>query len=223
MEPQRVLAEKITDALELAIDAGVGKPGQSDASKLQNKIRNVVPNFSWGEYSHRLFFHWGFNGDPRKSEAIIKCLKKCNATPVEESKVWDLILAEQKERNRELIDSVLNALTEKTGKIRPISREQVNAIVSIGYDVHLLGDFISGVPDTQSSLLPLDSIVADLVSATLNIDGKDHKVRNTIKKELNDAKGAGNSSQQAQEMLNVLEKNMPKLLKSSPTVKAALY
>ena len=26
--------------------------------------------FSWGSYGHRIFFHWGFNTDPRKSESL---------------------------------------------------------------------------------------------------------------------------------------------------------
>lgn len=222
MEPQKVLAEKITNALEETIDGGIGKPN-NDVSKLLREIQNVVPTFKTSPYGHRLFFHWGFNGDPKKSEAIIRCLERCNATSAEESKVWDLILAEQIKRNRKLLDSVQHALTEKTGLVRPISHDQLNAIVSIGYDVHLLGDFIEGVPDTQSALLPLDSIVADLVSASQKIKGKDDKVRNSIKKGLNDAKKAGSSAQQAEKMLEVLEKNMPKLLKSSSTVRAALY
>ena len=222
MEPQRVLAEEITGALEITIDGGVGK-SDSDVEKLLRKVKEVVPNFTSKKYSHRIFFHWGFNGDPKKSKAIQQCLKDCNATPTEESKVWALILAEQKKRNRELMDSVQLALSKKTGKAMPISRDQLNAIVSIGYDVHLLGDYISGVPDTQSALCPLDSIVADLITASRKIDGTDDETRSTLRKELNNAKEKGTPSQQAQAMLDVLIKRMPKLLKSSSTVKAALY
>ena len=87
----------------------------------------------------------------------------------------------------------------------------------------MFGDYISGVPDTQSALCPLDSIVADLITASQKINGTDHKTRNDLKKELNNAKSKGSPSQQAQAMLDVLIKRMPKILESSSTVKAALY
>ena len=37
---------------------------------LNQKMKDVEPSFKWGLYTHRLFFHWGFNGNPKDSAAL---------------------------------------------------------------------------------------------------------------------------------------------------------
>ena len=41
------------------------------------KIQRECPWFSWGDYGHRLLFHWGFNNAPKDNPAVIKQIENC--------------------------------------------------------------------------------------------------------------------------------------------------
>jgi hypothetical protein len=89
--------------------------------------------FSWGHYGHRLLFHWGFNSDPRHSEALSGQVKNTVPSPLQ-SDFYRLIIQEQQRRNREMITLIRNTFG--------ISRKQnASGLATILYDTHLLGDY----------------------------------------------------------------------------------
>ena len=136
------------------------------------KIRNKFKWFSWGGYGHRLLFHWGFNADPKKHPPLRKQVEKCLKAHVEnhmkdataaEADAWKREQADaffryltremQAPRNKKLI----NAVVEVTGV--PTARGYANALATLLYDVHLLGDYQT----TATSALPrIDTIEHDL-------------------------------------------------------------
>lgn len=153
----------------------------TDVYKSRIKNDDAFPWFSWGQvYGHRLLFHWGFNNDPARHPPLQIQVQKCldENGPVEYKKAlkkgkegiyfdnfyeyrkkqeqdfWKLIRQLQKERNRRLI----NAVVEVTGI--PTARGYANAIATIIYDIHLLADYST---TNISALPPLSFIEQDLV------------------------------------------------------------
>lgn len=115
--------------------------------------------FTWGNYGHRLLFHWGFNADPEKHPPLVRQVRlglKGNPNAREQERKFFAYLTRniQSRRNRRLI----NAVTTVTGI--PTSRGYANAIATIIYDVHLLGDYET----VSTSALPkIDDIERDLL------------------------------------------------------------
>ena len=142
--------QKLWDVAQKVID----RP-ENDYRDLQRKF----DWFTWGSYGHRLLFHWGFNADPKSYTPLVKqvrsCLKGRPDTREQEQKFFSYLTANvQSRRNRELI----NAVTSVTGI--PTARGYANAVATILYDVHLLGDYST----TNTSALPkIDEIENDLM------------------------------------------------------------
>lgn len=40
-------------------------------------LREQFSWFTWGNYSHRLLFHWGFNADPKRYSPLVKQVRSC--------------------------------------------------------------------------------------------------------------------------------------------------
>ena len=121
--------------------------------------------FKWGTYTHRLLFHWGFNANPQSYAPLVRqvrsCLKdKSDARNQERQFFAYLTKNIQAPRNKRLI----NAVVSVTGI--PTARGYANAVATILYDIHLLGDYIptteGKIPNT-SALPKIDDIEADLV------------------------------------------------------------
>ena len=124
-----------------------------------NELTENFSWFNWGNYGHRLLFHWGFNADPNRYSPLVKqvrsCLKDNPDAREQEHKFFAYLTGNiQSRRNHKLI----NAVTTVTGI--PTSRGYANAIATIIYDVHLLGDYET----VNTSALPkIDDIERDLL------------------------------------------------------------
>ncbi|MBR0279147.1 MAG: hypothetical protein IJQ75_04110 [Synergistaceae bacterium] len=138
------------------------RTAQEVIDEIGNDYRDLRENFSWftwGNYGHRLLFHWGFNADPKRYSPLVKqvrsCLKDNPDAREQERKFFSYLTNNiQSRRNRKLI----NAVTSVTGI--PTARGYANAIATIIYDVHLLGDYET----VKTSALPkIDDIERDLV------------------------------------------------------------
>ena len=108
-EKQRVLAQEICDAFAQFIDS------QDDANRLNTRIKTIAPSFSWGLYTHRIFFHWGFNGDPHRSSALTYRIQTSGASAKDVSKIWEIILKEQSKRNKAMMKAVEMGIRRKNG------------------------------------------------------------------------------------------------------------
>lgn len=213
---QHQLAQDIADAFAKFIDS------QDDANKLNSQIKAIVPTFSWGLYTHRIFFHWGFNGDPKRSKALAEKIHASGANASEIEKIWDIIIKVQAERNRGMMKAIRMAIAKKNGTCA-LTQDELNAVASLIYDIHILGDYVEGVPMALNALQDLDALTGDIITATRKLGSKDYKSLNSIRVELNKAKASGIPSQKAEKMLDVLETYIPQLITASSRVCKALY
>ena len=140
------------------------RTAQEVIDRYEEDYDELKENFTWFKlertYSHRLLFHWGFNTDPKRYPQLVRQvrlrLKEENHPDPdkEERKFFSYLVNNiQARRNRKLI----NAVTSVTGI--PTARGYANAVATILYDVHLLGDYVT----TNTSALPkIDDIERDL-------------------------------------------------------------
>ena len=190
---------------------------QEVIDEIGNDYRDLRENFSWftwGNYGHRLLFHWGFNADPKRYSPLVKQVRSClkdnpNAREQERKFFSYLTRNIQSRRNYKLI----NAVTSVTGI--PTSRGYANAIATIIYDVHLLGDYET----VSTSALPkIDDIERDLVENgfTRLISGGDKSERLAkIDGELRDSIRAGRgrvNSRRAILLTEAVKKYLPPIL-----------
>lgn len=126
--------------------------------------------FTWGNYGHRLLFHWGFNGDPKTYGPLQQQIKIALEKDIaakglrgeearryrerEKKKLEQLLINLQARRNRKLITKV-----EREMGI-PKTRGYAGAVATIIHDVHLLGDYETPL---ISALPAPDAIERDLI------------------------------------------------------------
>ena len=127
----------------------------------QSEVKSNFKWFSYGTYTHRILFHWGFNNDPQHHEPLEKHVRrrlrayydeqigKGRSLPenfiASETQLFYKMMKElQGKRNRKLIQKVV----EVTGI--PTARGYANSLATIIYDVHMLSDYTT----TNISALP---------------------------------------------------------------------
>lgn len=118
---------------------------------------------------HRLLFHWGYNSQPW-SEAL---QRKVAALPwggdsAEVGRFKRALAREQQYRN-----VVANKMTEELFGFASGGRDaaMANAMVSVVYDVHILGDYTPDNSDREG-LQSFASVVGDLINAVRRIDAQ---------------------------------------------------
>ena len=133
-------------------------------------IKKECPWFTWGNYGHRLLFHWGFNGDPKMYGPLQQQIKIALEKDIaakglrgeeagryrerEKKKLEQLLISLQRKRNNQLIEKVKDVVSiDKT-------RGYAGAVATIIHDVHLLGDYETPL---ISALPPPDAIERDLI------------------------------------------------------------
>ena len=142
----------------------------ADAHGRIPRIKEECPWFTWGNYGHRLLFHWGFNGDPKTYGPLQQQIKIALEKDIaakglrgeeagryrerEKKKLEQLLIRHQRKRNSQLIKDV-----EKWMDI-PKTRGYAGAVATIIHDVHLLGDYETPL---ISALPPPDAIERDLI------------------------------------------------------------
>lgn len=107
---------------------------------------------------HRLLFHWGYNSNPW-SEAL--STKAAYLSPSEFERLQEAFRVEQKRRN-----ALANAITEKTFGFASGGTEAswANALISIAYDVHLLGDYTPEDNSDFDGVTPPGAVAGDVIN-----------------------------------------------------------
>lgn len=162
----------------------LGKSVEMKGANERPRSIALHPKFSKMSFSnHRIWYHWGFNTNPRKYTPLVEIVNKNIAegklSPSDVDEFWNLINKDRGERNRKL----MNETTKIFGypdirSISSIQREQVNAFVTILYSIHLLGDHQTSKVDVISDL---EAIYRDIYNAIDNLGGKDKKNRTKAK------------------------------------------
>lgn len=217
--PQKVKGKwnRIADEFAKEID--------SDYNPLLRSVQSIAPAFTWGRYSHRLFFHWGFNdlpgsyteyADAASRSALVERIEIALAEMPEQMRttcsgmIWSVIKAEQARRNRRMMAC-----------IPAHDRMTRNAIASILYDTHLLGDYIEGDYTTKRALYPLNSVIKDIRQTLKRLKDENRCSNNTLIEaalsELHTLSLRGRSCIDhiaAGEILQFLEKYMPQIIRN---------
>lgn len=181
-----------------------------------SRIKEKFPGFSWGKYTHRLFYHWGFEyGDPANQDKLrIQFYKKLpDATEEEWNAFLTLIQEEQGKRNKKTI----NATDEFFGLAG--DKTFARGIAGICYYTHLLGDHVVHAEKSSESA---EAVLSSKFIAK-NIDRyvKDLATHGNQKefqryKEYHDKVNSTvfeNDEQYAQAMIDMLVEYVPQLLK----------
>lgn len=158
-------------------------PGQAPGTKFDREAykRPAViaehpkfGNIRW-EGKHRIWYHWGFNTDPKQFPPLVNSLNAAIdqgvITKDDLPEFWRLMSDEIAKRNRFLLNQVANAFGYgQLGNISAQQRRQLNGLVTIIYSVHILGDYQT---DDIEVLAPLSRVYADISNAIDNLAGKD--------------------------------------------------
>jgi len=190
---------------------------------LYNSIKEVMQPYHFTyypndkQYGHRVFFHWGFNTNPKESKALCECFDNATKDKQIQEKGWRLVLDEQGRRNRKMYDSIR--------WLSPAPRTQQNAFATLVYDVHILGDFIEGKPGPASAMIPFDALIDDIIKHAIgNFDCWDNRLRIELQKKLQSARHV-NANQQlaAKRILILLINHVPQLIDNSPIMKKIVW
>lgn len=127
-------------------------------------LKSEFPGF---KCKHRLLFHWGYNSKPWNDELQAKVdALPWGSDPAEVKRFQNALAKEQQRRNYEA-----NALTEKVFGFASGGKDAAfaNALVSIVYDVHLIGDY---TPDNKDfdGLQDFRSVVGDIINSLRKLD-----------------------------------------------------
>lgn len=121
--------------------------------------------------NHRIWYHWGFNGDPKKFVPLVDMVKqnidRGTLKPEYEYIFWDKLKANIGERN--------NILTKEWGKVfgyqgnlSKLLRDQSNGFITLLVAIHLLGDHTT----TETAIiLDKNTLYAEIITAIYKIAG----------------------------------------------------
>lgn len=172
---------KENDAGYAQLAEAVSRLMDKDYTELLNELKSPMVSdgcFTLSRYTHRLFFHWGFNQSPRSQSALAEQVRRAvedqnlkvlneqrlgadvTRRPIDEEALWRLIETEWKKRR----DAVLNKAVSVAG-----ARQKGEALVVIIYNVHLLGDYSTS---SVEALADVRVIAAELNAAISMLGGK---------------------------------------------------
>lgn len=158
---------------------------------------------------HRLLFHWGYNSSPWNDKLQAKAdALKWDAAELQRFK--NALIKEQKRRNFEA-----NAMTEQLFGFASGGRDAsyANAMISIVYDVHLLGDY---TPDNKDfdGVQDFGAVVGDLINSVRKLDDKRSK---ELIRKIRAASLATDKSVniRAENIIAILSDEFPRFLKSA--------
>lgn len=194
-----------------------------DYSPLRMRIASVAPDFSMGPSLHRLFFHWGFNEDPRQNAALSEQVNLATESQEVRRIIWDLILEEQGVRNRAMMSKVATEFNRNSGLM--LSRDEQNALASIMYNTHILGDYAHNPDPTWSrGMVSIDAIIADtLRSLRLRLREPNMELVREFEQQLNTARGMPGTAQKAREILEWMKEYIPRILKDNRRMRRIVY
>ncbi len=171
-------------------------------------LKSEFPGF---KCKHRLLFHWGYNSRPWNDglQAKVNALP-WGKDPAEVKRFQNALVKEQKRRNAEA-----NDMTEKLFGFASGGKDAsyANAMISVVYDVHLLGDY---TPDNKDfdGVQDFRSVVGDLIDSVRKLDYE--KSKPLVKKIQSVANDEALSVHvRAEKLLKLLSSDFPPFLKSA--------
>lgn len=124
--------------------------------------------------NHRIWYHWGFNADPRKFNPLVSAVKsniqEGRLKPDYEHFFWEKLNQSISERNKVLLSEWAKA-SGYSGlrQLSKIQRDQSNAFVTLLISIHLLGDHTTS---ETSVIIDRNTLYAEIFTAIDKIAGK---------------------------------------------------
>lgn len=184
--------QRFFDAIHAAIDYAVFDKVKFSGGTGNPPFVNAPPFKGTRWPNHRIWFHWGYNTDPRKYTPLTECINNniSRGLMLEEhrSLFYSLLEKEISYRNTALQDITSNLLGYDSRIIpsKPIT-SQINAFIAIPYAVHLLRDRTTV---EVNMVLPMNDIASSVYTAIRNLAGNvEHNIKkgNTVIKKLRQA------------------------------------
>ena len=159
-------------------------------------------DFTWHKYGHRVFFHWGFNSNPRSCDILQELVSERNWSKEVEASIWSKVIIEQAKRNKESMTKVGKTLGFE---LAGAQRAYANAFASIITDIHLLGDYST---TKIATLQNIDLIIVDIQKALFeSLKGGDRAKQ--INKMLDDTHQIEDIRDRANATLIILQEHLP--------------
>lgn len=203
------------------------KMDERGSDNLNAQLKALSNNhFSEGRLGHRIFFHWGFNGDPKDSPALVRQINSATTNTVVREQMFEVVREVHIRRKKEILLQVQVASNALHDRATPLNRQEMNAIAALAYDVHIIGDYIEGKEGTVKALLKPEKIYEDVQRAfklfvKYDAEFRDHPNRKEeVKKFLRELKRMA-IRQDAGGMLKLMKKSVPGLLLMTGRVKRA--
>ena len=196
---------------------------------LNQKMKDVEPSFKWGLYTHRLFFHWGFNGNPKDSMALTEKINESTQDAGRRERLWKVVLTEQSRRNKRMMNVTETATSYigADGKRKGFAkRDVINGIAALAYDTHIIGDYVEGKDVPMKALVPLQKTQEDIVKAVCRITDNDPDFtgRDELKffeLQMRNAQG-GIEKIRAEKVLLIMKEHIPGILMKAGTFRRVL-
>lgn len=160
--------------------------------------------------NHRVLFHWGYNANPWNDELE----KYVINNKWEEDKIKQFkgaLIREQQRRNR-----IANSQAEKVLGFASKGKEAgwANGILSIVYDVHLLGDYTLGDNKNFKGVTNPSKVAGDIINSIRRIDNSNSstKMIEMIRKATSEY---SDQHLLADKLIEILQKEMPRFLLSA--------
>lgn len=148
--------------------------------------------------NHRIWYHWGFNKDPKKFSPLVNMVKENikngRLSITDESFFWRKLRDNISERNKVLLSEWAKASGYRgLSQLSRIQREQSNAFVTILISIHLLGDHTTS---ETSVIIDRKALYGEIYNAIDNLAGKKYpdniKAAKSLKNKLTRVKGNPN-------------------------------
>lgn len=174
-------ANELYDAVNAYLDYG-----DMETKKPSNpQFIRIYPEFQRTKWAnHRVWFHWGFNGNYKSFQPLLDLIESNidNGYLREEDLplFWDELDEEISERNNRMIEHAANFMGYKSifGLSKQM-RDQCNALVTILYDIHLLGDWST---EETTVIASKEYIYKELYEAIKKIAGGNENNKNKANK-----------------------------------------
>lgn len=179
----------------------------ADAQVPLKEIKLLDPQFSWGTYTHRLFFHWGYGFEPETSAALSNRLAFIRGDSGHRQEFYRVLSRHHLER--------MSKIRTATEKLCGLSPERTEALAALLYDVHLLGDYAVGSSKSEPALLPFDLIADDILKAMWILgQGSEYESPAFTTRIQGILDSSGNNKGKAVRFLDFLKVEIPRVLLS---------
>ncbi len=198
---------------------------------LSEQLKQIAPKFSEGNYGHRIYFHWGFNGRPEDSTALSERIKAATDDMQVREALFDKIRSVQRQRNQKTMLYVQICCLNPNDRSKALNGREMNAIAALAYDTHILGDYIEGTEKTIKALMPMDKLMEDICKVFRRLEHEDKDFRDNperkhlqkdFERKMNQAAKASTQMEAAKEMLRISKAFVPRLLRMTGRVRNAL-